>query len=98
MDRRDTRPSLVTPLEAESLHQNQGVGRRDHLHWEKEEELCQHLESSMDRAVQLTQCWLKAGVKQGCHMGMDGQLLLLSHENSQSKFFMNYSDSNYALF
>lgn len=45
--------SLVTPLEAESLHQNQMGGSRDHLCWEKEEELCQHLEASMYREVQL---------------------------------------------
>lgn len=47
-------PSLVTPLEAESPHQNQVAGSRDHLHWENEEELCQHLEASMDREIQLT--------------------------------------------
>lgn len=46
----------------------------------------------------LFQCWLKVGAKWGYRMWMYGQPLLLSHEKSQSKFFMNYSDLNYALF
>lgn len=50
-------PSLVTPPLAEPLRLELGnqqvFGSRDHLHWEKEEELRQPLEAWMDREVQL---------------------------------------------
>lgn len=92
-------PSPVTPLEAGSLHQNQVVGSRDHLRWEKEEELYQHLEALMDREVKLIQMlaesWSEARLS---HVDIIWIAATLSHERTQSKFFMNYSDLNYALF
>lgn len=56
-------------------------------------------EGSMDREVQLIPMlagsWSEA---RSSHVDNIWTAAILSHEKNQSKFFMNYSDLNYALF